>query len=133
MLRRHARHEASGEVVAIGPPLTADFDARIGEALASGRNLADAAAGIRSQRDYQRWSDALLRWQTSTAQTLEAAFATAAARDALLDVWSSNAPLCTTWLDWLRAESANLTAALDFAERVRDAAAESSRREHDEA
>jgi hypothetical protein len=104
--------------------LTADFDARLGEALAEGQDLAGAARGIRNQRDYQRWSDAVLRWRTATAGTLEAGFATTAARDALLEIWSSNAPLCTTWPDWLRADQANLNAALVFAKRISRATAE---------
>ena len=108
-------------MIALGPAQTADLDTRLDETLEEGRRLADVARGIRHQRDYQRWSDEVLTWRTATARTLEAGFATMAVRDALLELWSSNAPLCTTWLDSFATEREQLHAALDFAERVRRA------------
>ena len=119
MFRHRGRAQATSEVIALGPPLTADLDARLSEALVDGRTLADAARRIRNQREYQDWSDTLLKWRTATTKTLEAGFATTAARDALIEIWLTNAPLCMTWPDLLKSERAKLAAALDFAERVR--------------
>jgi hypothetical protein len=113
-------------MVAIGPPLKTDFHARLGERLAEGRELADAARRIRTQSEYQQWSDALLEWREHIAETLRAGFATPAARNALLEMWSTNAPLCTTWLDSFKTDRATLSAALGFAERVREATASSN-------
>jgi hypothetical protein len=123
MFRRRPRNQATGEAIAIAPPVMADFDARLGERLAVGRQLGDAARRVRTQREYQQWSDALLEWRGDIAETLGAGFATSAARDALLEIWSNSAPLCTTWLDSFKADRATLNAALDFAERVREASA----------
>jgi hypothetical protein len=123
MLRRRAHQEAIGDVVAIGPPTRSDLDARLDEALARGRPLAEAAQSVRSQRDYERWKNAVLEWRTTTAETLETGFTTPAARDALLELWLSSAPLCAVWPDSLKAERATLDAALDFAQRIREATA----------
>jgi len=43
-----------------------------------------------------------------------------------LEVRSTNAPLCTTWLDSFRTDRLTLNAALGFAERVREASASSN-------
>jgi hypothetical protein len=123
MFRRTTRNDATAQVIALGQPLTADFQARLGRTLADGHELAAAARAIRTQREYQRWRDALLEWRAATTNALETGFPSTAARDALLEIWSSNAPLCTTWLDSLRTDRATLSTALDFADRVRKAIA----------
>src|SRR5947209_17660735 len=123
MFRHRGRAEATSEVIALGPPLTADLDARLSEALVDGRKLVDAARRIRNQREYQDWSGTLLKWRTSTTKTLEAGFATTAARDALIEIWLTNAPLCMTWPDFVKSDRATLAAALDFPKRVRMASA----------
>ncbi len=61
--------------------------------------------------------------RAAIAETLEAGSATAVARDALLEVWACNTPLCTIWPDWLETERQALNAALGFANRIREAAA----------
>jgi hypothetical protein len=121
MFRRRARNDGPSETIALGPPLAADFDARLGERLADGRDLASAARGVRTQREYQQWNGALLEWRAHIAETLGTGFATPAARAALLEIWSTGGPLCTTWLDSFKDDRAMLAAALDFVERVREA------------
>ena len=123
MLRRRAQHQATGGFIEIGLPVTPDLDARLGEVIAGGRELAEAGRSVRGQREYERWKDDVGEWRTAIAETLEAGFATAVARDALLDVWARNTPLCTIWPDWLKTEREALNAALDFADRIREAAA----------
>jgi hypothetical protein len=65
----------------------------------------------------------VVEWRTATAQALEAGLATPVVRDALLELWLSNAPLCTVWSDLLKAKRATLDAALDLAERIREVSA----------
>jgi hypothetical protein len=100
-----------------------DVDARLSEAIARGRKLVDDGRGLRSQRDYVRWKQDVVEWRTSIAETLEAGFATANARDALLGVWSFNAPVCTIWTDSLKVEREVLSVALQLAERIHDSTA----------
>jgi len=104
-------------------PVTPDLDARLGDAITRGRELAEAGLSVRSQREYERWKDDVGEWRTAMAETLEASFPSAVARDALLEVWARNTPLCTIWPNWLKTEREALNAALDFADRIREAAA----------
>src|SRR5438105_309843 len=126
MFRHRGREQATSEVSALGPALTADLDARLSEALVDGRKLADAARRIRNEREYQDWSDTLLNWRTSTTKTLGGGSARRP-HATLIEIWLTSAPLCMTWPDWLKSERAKLAAALDLAERVRTASGPQTR------
>jgi len=119
--RQRTRQQTTDALIEIGLPVTPDLAARLLDAVARGRTLAEAGRSIRSQREYERWNDDLAHWRTGMAETLEAGFATAAAHDAMREVWVSNTPLCTIWPDWLKAEQQALNEALDFADRIREA------------
>jgi hypothetical protein len=121
--RQRAQQQTTDALIEIGLPVIPDLAARLGDAVARGRTLAKAGRSVRSQREYERWNDAVAHWRTAIAETLEGGFATPVARDAMRDVWVSNTPLCTIWPDWLKAEQQTLNAALDFADRIREAAA----------
>ena len=122
MFRRRAQRLATDEVIEIGLPVMPDVDARLSDAIARGRKLVDACRSLRRQQDYVRWQEDVAEWRTELVDTLEAGFATANARDALLEVWTFSAPACTIWTDSLKVEREVLSVALELAERIRGSA-----------
>lgn len=123
MLRRRAQRQATDAVFEFGLPVSPDVDLRLSGAIARGNELVEAGRNLRTQREYERWKEDVAAWRTAIAKTLEAGFATASARDALLEVWAFNTPLCTICPEWLKVEREALNAALELVERIRESAA----------
>ena len=68
--RQRAQQQTTDALIEIGLPVIPDLAARLGDAIARGRTLAKAGRSVRSQREYERWNDAVAQWRTAIAETL---------------------------------------------------------------